>query len=142
MTTLADMRAALRGFEFADEAIFWYCYSWHTGRDSDFYRIMCESPFQPDDSRQFRDDPRVTDLFLTLQVRFPPMSQKPPPYQPVKLDDVRAGDILIAGSAHLSLKNRWPCRVFEYGGQLAVVDKLGAVILTTDDRGYVVGFRR
>lgn len=158
--TLKDMRDVLKGHTNIEEAIFWWCYAWHSGKSSDFYRIMCEVPYHPMPGRKFTDDPLTVQSIHKLDEAFKPCVTHE--YMPVKLADVHEGDVLIAGRSFLCLLNRWPCRVYKHNGALGVacgggVNHIGTLPadvakgrkdewffhpLREDDKGYVVGFRR
>ncbi len=143
-----DMLRALRGEPKAEAAIFWFCYGWQRGKGSDLYRILCESPYTPDDKYQFDKDPDMVRLFSILEQNFQTGIEVA--YQAVQLDDVEDGDILIAGSHFLCIPNRWPCRVFKSEGQLVVTCKgnhkdekwSGIHTLRANGSGNVIGFRR
>ena len=147
--TLADMVAVIGGGPKAFGSIFWWCYAWHSGRDSDLYKIMRSLDFMPDPSIKFVDDPEVVANFAKLDEAFRP--DPPPAYQPVALADVQESDVLVAGSKFTCLLNQWPCRVFKYAGALGVMCNGDAIFgkpkasfhqLTADENGIVVGFRR
>lgn len=148
MITHNDMLRALRGEPKAEEAIFWFAYTWHSGKGSDLYRVLGESPYRPDHTYNFSKDPELPRLFGILEQHFLPTIQAA--YGPVHINELEDGDILIAGSHFTCITNRWPCRVFKLDGKWAVTcqakhadSKLPAVHwLTTDDRGFVQGFRR
>lgn len=154
--TMADLFAALGGRAKAACAIFWWCYAWHSGAGSSLYKILCSDQlgYVPDPRHNWRDDPEIKQCFTILDSRFGPFAEYD--YQPVKLADVKEGDILIAGSDHLCLLNRWPCRVYRWHGTLGVacsgsgLHKLALAKnaetyfhpLQEDDNGHIVGFRR
>jgi hypothetical protein len=114
--TLSDMRESLRGQRKADEAIFWFCHAWHSGSDSDLYRIMLETNFYPDQHRnrwarklwkpdgtpdldlngeqKAEYDPEILYCFDVLETKFGPFIQTP--MRPVKFCDVREKDVLVA----------------------------------------------
>lgn len=159
--TLQDMRDVVRGNPNADEAIFWWSYAWHSGKQSDFYRIMCEVPYQPTPGRKFSEDPLTVEGIQKLDEAFKPCVEHA--YQPVKLADVEEGDVLVAGAHFVCLLNRWPCRVYKHHGALGVacgggVRHVGTPVpelaakgnkdnyywhpLTADNDGIVIGFRR
>jgi hypothetical protein len=138
--TIDDMRRVLRGEPKAEMAIFWMAYAWHSGKGSDLYRVLCESPYIPPERFRFDQDPDIVRLFGRLEWRFQPEIEAA--YQPVKIDDVEDGDILIAGKTFLCIQNRWPCRVFTENRWKCVACKDGAHRLRADDAGFVIGFRR
>lgn len=140
MITRFAMLRALAGEPKADQAIFWFAYAWHSGKDSDLYRVMRESPYTPPPYTKFDDDPDIVRMFGVLEREFGPMIEVP--YQPVRLDDVQEGDVLIAGSHFLCLRNRWPCRVVTWDGFLCVACDQGMHRLRADERGLVAGFRQ
>lgn len=135
-----DMLRALGADPKAEAAIFWFCYAWHTGKDSDLYRIMRESPYTPPMYQKFDEDPDIVRMFGALERAFP--GQIEIAYQPVRLDELRAGDVIIAGKNFLCMRNRWPCRIVEWEGNLAVACDEGMHRLRADDKGFVIGFRR
>jgi hypothetical protein len=124
----------------AEQAIFWFAYAWHSGKNSDLYRVLRESPYVPPTGEKFDDDPDVVRLFGVLERAFP--GQTEVPYSPLLLADVQEGDIIIAGSRHLCLQNRWPCRVLKWEGNLAVACEKGMHRLRANELGFVEGFRR
>lgn len=143
-----DLLDACKGHPKAEEAVFWFCYSWQSGRNSDLYRALCESPYWPPFQRQFSDDPDIISLFASLEEKFGPMD-KEPPWEPIRFSDLQEGDIVVAGSKLSCLPNRWPCKVFRHGGQLAVMCNdgrheggSGIHTLHADPEGYLRGFRR
>lgn len=153
--TKQDLLDALKGHPKAPEAAFWFCYAWHSGVDSDLYKIMCDESlgYVPSPARHWSRDPEVTELLSRLDSTFGPLVEHP--YQPVKLADVKEGEVLIAGSHFPCITNRWPCRVYRHHGALGVACSGGVHgvkllpgsettfhPLTADDAGYVIGFRR
>lgn len=165
--TKQDLIDALKNHPKASEAIFWWCYCWHSGSGSDLYRIMCDDSlgFVPDPRRTTAAfvidpngnlacvDPEVEELISRLDQTFGPLVEHA--YQPVKLADVKEGEVLIAGSDWLCINKRWPCRVYRYHGALGVACSGGVHgvkllpgsettfhPLTEDTNGYVIGFRR
>ncbi len=150
--TKQDLLDVLRGEPNAEEAIFWFAYSWHTGVGSDLYKILCDSPYIPDPKRRWADDPDVIRCIEKLDAVFLPLVV--PDYKPVKLADVQEGQVLIAGEHHACLPNRWPCRVYRWRGSLGVQCHIlhGVSLaagqsahfhpLTENAAGYVVGFAR
>lgn len=138
MTRVGMLRALGDNYK-AEETIFWFAYAWHTGKNSDLYRILRESPYTPPLGMKFDDDPEIIRGLAALEQAFG--YQVEMPYTPVKYADVQAGDVLIAGAHHLCLVKRWPCRVVEWEGNLAVACKTGMHRLRADEQGFVVGFR-
>lgn len=153
--TKQDLFDALKNHPKANEAIFWWCYAWHSGVDSDLYKIMCDDTlgYAPSPARKWADDPDVIDLLAKLDSTFGPLVESA--YQPVKLADVKEGQVLVAGSHFPCLLNRWPCRVYKHHGALGVACSGGVHgikllpgsettfhPLTEDTNGYVIGFRR
>lgn len=140
MPNLTALREVAGDGPKAIEAIFWFCYAWHSGRDSDLYKIMHILPFSPDPKKQFADDPEVVATFDKLDRAFGPMDEHP--LLPVKLADVHEDDVLIAGTHHACIANRWPCRVFKLDGKLTVMCADGFHTLHAGADGNVKGFRR
>lgn len=70
MMTLSEMRAALKNQSRADEAIFWFGAFYHSGPDSDLYRAMCETGYDPS-LYQIRIKPG-SEQFLDAGVRLTP----------------------------------------------------------------------
>ena len=140
MRTLEQMREELRGEECADEAIFWFCYAWQSGKQSDLYRIMCETGFQPNPRSRFDKDPRIVRCLTKLENAFGPLMEVG--YLPVKIDEIEEGDIIIAGQHHADIQNRWPCRVFRHEGHLCVMGMKYPKQLHANLDGTVIGFRR
>lgn len=154
--TKQDLFDCLRGRPFAAEAIFWWCYAWHSGAESDLYNIMCDDQlgFVPDPRKpDFRTNADVVRNFSLLDSAFGPLVEHD--FEPVKLADVKEGQVLIAGSDWKCLNKRWPCRVYRHHGALGVACsgaphgiKLLPGSETTfhplqeDTEGYVIGFRR
>ena len=137
---LREMRDALRGEPKADEAIFWFSYTWHTGKGSDLYGVLRKLDFVPTANRKFADDPDIIRLFGVLEHVFGPQVEVP--YRPVVLTDIEPDDILVAGANHKCLPNRWPVKVFPYGTGLAVMCNDGIHPLHASKDGIVEGFRR
>lgn len=164
--TKQDMIDVLKNHPRAKDAIFWFCQAWHSGED-DLYQIMCSLDFEPRPwsmTAHVKDpktgflvnnplyDPVLIDLLQQLEVLAPVVE---PPLNPVKLADVKEGQVLTAGSSFHCLQNRWPCRVYRHHGALGVACS-GAVHgvkllpgsettfhpLTEDKDGFVIGFRR
>lgn len=151
--TKQDLLDALGGHPKADEAIFWWSYCWHAGEGTDLYKIMCESTYIPSPARRWMDDIEIADCFSKLDAAFGPLVEHN--YKPVKLADVKEGQVLVAGSHFACLVNRWPCRVYRHHGTLGVACSGGVHgvkllpgsettfhPLTEDKDGFVVGFRR
>jgi len=157
--TYTDMRDSLRGQRKADEAIFWFCYAWHSGADSDLYRAMVESDFHPDQHRQTQiaDDPEILYCFDVLGKTFGPFIEAQ--MQPIKFGDVKENDVLTTseithpafrlkyGERFVCIERGWPCRVYKWHGDLGVAcaeDGHGKSFhkLEVDEAGYVVGFVR
>lgn len=150
-----DLLDCLKGHPNAAEAIFWWCYAWHGGEGTDLYAIMCDDQlgYVPNPHKNFRDDPGVVECFARLDAAFGPLVEHD--LKPVKLADVKEGQVLIAGSDWLCINRRWPCRVYRHHGALGVACS-GAVHgvkllpgsettfhpLQEDPNGYVIGFRR
>lgn len=153
--TKQDLLDALKGHPKAPEAIFWFCYAWHAGPTTDLYKIMCDDTlgYIPSTGRQWSTDEEVIGLLSRLDEVFGPLVEHA--YQPVKLSDVKEGEILVAGSHFPCIVDRWPCRVYRHHGALGVACT-GSVHgvkllpgsettfhpLTEDTQGYVIGFRR
>lgn len=151
--TKQDLLDCLKGHPNADEAIFWWCYAWHSGAESDLYRIMCASSYVPLVGRKWAEDPGVVECFARLDAAFGPLVEHD--YEPVKLADVKEGQVLIAGNHFPCITAKWPCRVYRWHGALGVACS-GAVHgikllpgsettfhpLTEDEHGNVIGFRR
>jgi hypothetical protein len=153
--TKQDLLDALRGQPKAACAIFWWAYAWHSGVDSDLYKIMCDDQlgYIPDPKHNWSMDPEVTKCFAILDAKFGPLVEHA--YQPVKLADVKEGQVLIAGKQFACITNRWPCRVYRHHGALGVACSGGVHgikllpgsettfhELKEDRFGYVIGFRR
>lgn len=153
--TKQDLLDALKNHPKAPEAIFWWCYAWNAGADSDLYNIMCDDTlgYVPSLARKWADDPEIVDLLARLDHTFGPLVEHP--LQPVKLALVREGQVLVAGSHFPCIINRWPCRVYRHHGALGVACSGGVHgvkllpgsettfhPLTEDRHGYVIGFRR
>lgn len=157
--TLTDMRDALTGQNRAEEAIFWFCSAWHSGADSDLYRVLVETQFFPDQHRQkqIANDPEILYCFDVLGKRFGPLVESP--LRPVKFGDVKENDVLVAseitqpafrlkyGRRFVCIEKGWPCRVYRFQGDLGVAcaeDQRGTYFhkLEMDEAGYVVGFVR
>lgn len=165
--TKQDLIDTLKNHPKAPEAIFWWCYCWHSGEGSDLYEIMCDDslgyipnwndnvrdPISGIVSPRWRNDPEVIECIRWLDERFGPLVEHS--YQPVKLAAVKEGQVLIAGSHFPCIIERWPCRVYRHHGALGVACT-GSVHgvkllpgsettfhpLTEDTQGYVIGFRR
>ena len=137
---LREMRDALRGEPKADEAIFWFAYTWHAGKGSDLYGVLRELDFTPSPGRQFANDFDIIRMFGVLEHVFG--TQIEVPYRPVYLAAIEPDDILVAGSNHSCLLNRWPVKVFQYGTGLAVMCKNGIHPLHASKDGIIEGFRR
>lgn len=150
--TRDDLLRALAGEPKAEQAIFWWCFAWHSGKRSDLYRILCESPYTPplpssDEKErecqkremQSADLMRCWDI---LSEKFGPLQEVP--YRKIRFDEVEEGDIIVAGAQLLCLDRRWPCRVIydPREGGLAVVCKDGFHRLRPDAEGFLHGFRR
>jgi hypothetical protein len=142
------MLLALAGEPKAEEAIFWFAFAWHSGKGSDLYRILCESPYVATLDRKWHEDPDIVRMFEVLEKHFKPAIEAA--YRPVQLHEVEDGDILIAGTSFLCIPNRWPCRVFKNEGELVVMCRgkhedekwAGVHTLRADGDGNVIGFRR
>lgn len=151
--TKQDMLDVLRGEPNAEEAIFWWAYCWHSGAGSDLYQIMCDSSYIPLQDRKFAEDPMVVRCIEKLDRAFGPLVEHD--YKPVKITDVREGQVLIAGSNFPCILPKWPCRVYRHHGELGVACSggvHGVKLLpgseTTfhpfriDAEGIIEGFRR
>ena len=137
---LREMRDALRGEPKADEAIWWFCYCWHTGKGSDLYGVLRELEFIPSPKRQFANDADIIRMFGVLEHVVGPSVEVQ--YRPVRLSEIEPDDILVAGADHKCLPNRWPVKVFPWGTGLAVMCRDGIHQLHEDKDGIVAGFRR
>lgn len=148
-----DLLDALKNHPKAPAAIFWWCYAWHSGVGSDLYAIMCDSGLGYVPHPTWAKDPEIVDLIGRLDTLFGPLVEHA--YNPVKLADVKEGEVLIAGEHFPCIVNRWPCRVYRHHGALGVACSGGVHgirllpgsettfhPLTEDERGYVIGFRR
>lgn len=148
-----DLADVLRGHSKAEEAIYWFAYSWHAGLGSDLYKVLCESSYIPTIGRKWRDDPDIIHCFERLDAVFQPLQEHP--YLPVRIEDVREGHVLIAGVNFPCLPPKWPCKVYPWHGSLGVACS-GAVHGVTllpgsettfhpfriDNDGFIIGFRR
>jgi hypothetical protein len=137
---LREMRDALYGEPKADEAIFWFAYSWHAGKGSDLYNVLRELDFTPTTKRKFADDYDIIRMFDILENVFGPFVEVP--HRPVYLADIEPDDIIVAGANHRCLPNRWPVKVFPSGTSLAVMCNDGIHPLHASKDGIVEGFRR
>ena len=130
------------------EAIFWFCYAWHNGRD-DLYRAMVETDFDPDQHRTGRPDPHgLLILRDAYEKRIGPLVESP--LWRVRLGDVVEGDVLASDPnkfACIMTGTRWPCRVHRWHGALGVHcveshdTRYPGHQLTADAKGFVEGFK-
>lgn len=160
--TKQDLFGSLKNHPKAAEAIFWWCFCWHSGAGSDLYTIMCDETLgyrpNPNDNVQIPDvnhlggfrteprwsvDPEIHDLFAILDNNFGPIVNPgagvdPDPYRPIMLRDVREGQVLIAGTAFGCVTHRWPCRVIRQGSVLGVTcsERFHGIDLQPGSEGY------
>lgn len=151
--TKQDLLDALRGEPNAEEGIFWFAFAWHGGVGSDLYNILCDSPVSPDLDRNWCDNPEVVRCVERLTEVFGPLVE--PTLQPVRIEDVQEGQVLIAGSFFPCIRRTWPCRVYKHHGALGVACSGGVHgvrllpgsettfhPLKVNHAGIVEGFRR
>ena len=108
--SLQDMRDALKGQSRADEAIFWFGYFWNAGPQSDLYRIMCETIYDPhfyeirkqagsDKSLTPASDPAIVYAHVLLRERweksFGPLREYP--LRPIRFGTLKENDVVICG---------------------------------------------
>jgi hypothetical protein len=149
--TLQDMRDALRGQNKANEAIFWFCLAWNQGPESDLYRIMIETHYDPffNKQHQISTDPEILYCFDVLGKMYERAFGVPVewPLQRIKFDDLKEDDIIIAEACWPCIQAGWPCKVYKWHGALGVAcvdspDKRAFHGLEPTSDGYVKGFRR
>ncbi len=158
--TLQDLRESLKGQRKSEEAIFWFCYTWNSGVDSDLYRAMIETDFHPDLQRQksIEYDDEICYCLHVLETKFGPFVEMA--MRPVQFADVKENDVLTPapitspkfreryGDKFSCISDGWPCRVYRGHGVLGVTCSASHGSepkfhpLEPDENGYVVGFRR
>lgn len=164
--TLQDMRDALKGQMRSDEAIFWFCLFWNSGVNSDLYRIMCETKYDPSlyalrlksglkmEKREFftpANDPEIVYCHALLRDQyeraFGPLREYP--LRPIPYLDVKENDVVICGPGRQfpCIEADWPCRVFKDRGDLGVPcaedpTKRSFHPFKAGPTGHLIGFRR
>ena len=161
--TIQDMRDTLKGQDRANEAIFWWCLFWNSGPDSDLYRIMCATDYDPrfymlrkklgsdDEFVTPANDPDIVYCHKVLHDRwekaFGPLVEYP--LRPIKFGTLKENDVVIHGPGRpfMCIPAGWPCRVYLDGGELKVPcaeDKTGRAFhaFKMGRDGNIVGFRR
>jgi hypothetical protein len=150
--TLTDMRDALKGQRKATEAIFWFGLFWNSGPDSDLYRAMCETGFEPQlyTQKQIENDPEIIYCHAVLKEKyeeaFGPLHEYP--LRRIPFLAVKENDVLICGPGRQfpCIEADWPCRVHLHHGDLGVPcaeDHMTRSFHPLANRdGYVIGFRR
>ena len=160
--TLQDLRDVLKGQHRTDEAIFWFGYFWNAGPQSDLYRIMCETIYDPhfyeirkqagsDKSLTPASDPAIVYAHVLLRKRweqaFGPLREYP--LHLIPFGALKENDVVVHGPGRkfVCIPADWPCRVYLDGGVLKVPcaeDKTGRAFHTfrADSNGFIVGFRR
>lgn len=170
--TLQDMRDKLKGQAKADQAIFWYCSAWHSGRDSDLYQILREVKYSAflqnvqknkfehihehiplmNGSTLIRLIPEIDFCFAILTELYKERYGHEPiqaPLRRVRLSDVREEDVLTHTNPRTfpCIEAGWPSRVYLWRGDLHVAcaedgEHRYNHMLRADERGFVVGFLR
>ena len=151
--TLQDMHAALKGQMRADEAIFFFCLFWNSGPDSDLYRALSKTDFDPRlrVQQQITNDPEILYCHELLKDMYEkvygPLREFP--LRPFRLADIKENDVVTHGPGRpfVCIEANWPCRVFVSGGKLGVpcsedISTRYFHPFKTDADGYVIGFQR
>jgi hypothetical protein len=157
------MRDTLKGQTRADEAIFWHCLFWNSGPDSDLYRIMCETGYDPHfyairkkfgSDTEFltpESDPDIAYCHILLREQwekaYGPLREYP--LRPIKFGTLKENDVVVHGPGRpfMCIPAGWPCRVYLVGGELKVPcaeDKTGRAFhsFKMGPDGNIFGFRR
>lgn len=133
--TLQDLRDTLHGQMRADEAIFWFGLFWNSGPESDLYKAMCQTKFDPSlyvlrrktGSTELltpANDPDIVYAHVLLREKyeraFGPLREYP--LRSIKFDDIKEDDVVICGPGRQfpCIEADWPCRVFLKDGWLGV----------------------
>jgi hypothetical protein len=161
--TLQDMRDTLKGQYRADEAIFWFGLFWNSGSDTDLYRIMCETKYDPhfyalrkkfgsnDEYLTPASDPEIVYCHTLLCAQWERGHGRliEYPLRPIKFGTLKENDVVVHGPGRpfICIPAGWPCRVYRVGGELKVPcaeDKTGRAFhpLKAGRDGYLIGFRR
>lgn len=162
--TLQDMRDVLKGQGRSTEAIFWFCLFWNSGPQSDLYRVMCETNYDPHfyefkhkpggSPSEFLSpgtDPEILFAHAVLREHYEraygPLREYP--LRPIRFGTLKENDVVIHGPGRVfaCIPAEWPCRVFLVGGELAVPcaeDRTGRAHHRFEmlPDGSIKGFRR
>ena len=161
--TMQDMNDVLKNHSRADEAIFWFALSWNAGADSDLYRILCQTKFDPSLYRLRRkpgstevitpdNDPEIVYCHKLLRDQyeraFGPLREYP--LRPIRFAEIKENDVVICGPGRqfACIEANWPCRVFKHHGDLGVpcaespIKRSFHLFDMDPTSGYIVGFRR
>lgn len=152
--TVDDMRAALRGQNKAEEAIFWFGHFWNSGPESDLYKAMIATNFHPTRAakhKQIANDPEILYCSKVLMDQYVRRFGYPREYalQPFKLSTIQENDVVVCGPGRqfACIDADWPLRVHLWRGDLSVycAEDLRFQYhhpLKEGPDGFVVGFRR
>ena len=163
-----QLEAVLKGQRRSDEAIFWFGLFWNSGPQSDLYRAMCLTKYDPslyeirlkpgykfDPGRHEiltpATDPEIVYCHSLLKGWYESVHRplREYPLLPIRFDDVKEDDVVICGPGRQfpCIEADWPCRVFKHHGDLGVPcaeDPTTRAFhpFRPDPNGYIVGFRR